>query len=109
MNTTAKAKESEKSEDIEAITAEISRLRSDLASLVDTVSKAGRSRAKGFAASAHDKADEQWAKGEEMLGEVTTELQRLERDLVHATQRSPYRALGIAAAFGFLLAMIMRR
>lgn len=110
MNTTSKNKsDDEKVEDVEAITAEIARLRGDLASLVDTVGRVGRSRARGLASTAQSKADEHMVKGEAMLGEISGELQRLENDLVVATRESPFRALGIAAALGFLLALFVRR
>lgn len=115
MNTTAKSSKSTESEatdtsdDVDEITAEITRLRSDMSSLVETIGKVGRRRGKSLAETASGKADEGLAAGEAMLAEVSTELERLEQDLVAATRRNPYRALGIAACFGFLLAMILRR
>jgi len=112
MNDTAKTKKPDETaggEDIEKITAEIRRLRSDMSSLVDTVGKVGRSRARHLADTASGKADEGIAAGEAMLAEATTELQRIERDLETATRRNPLRALGIAAGVGFLLALFVRR
>jgi ElaB/YqjD/DUF883 family membrane-anchored ribosome-binding protein len=95
--------------DVEAVTAEIRRLRSDMSSLVDTIGHVGRRRARHLADTAQGKADEGMAAGEAMLAEAQTELERIERDLATATRRSPFRALGIAAGLGFLLALIVRR
>lgn len=111
MNTTTTPKKSDDktSDDVEAITAEITRLRKDLSGLVDTVGRVGRRRAEGLADTASSKASESMAAGEAMLADMAGELERVERDLVSATRRNPWRALGIAAASGFLLAMILRR
>lgn len=95
--------------DVEAISAEIQRLRADMSSLVDTVGGVGRRRARKLADTAQGKADEGMAAGEAMLADAKTELERIEHDLVTATRRSPFRALGIAAGIGFLLALIVRR
>jgi ElaB/YqjD/DUF883 family membrane-anchored ribosome-binding protein len=110
MNTTIGSKADAKTrDDVEAIAAEIARLRNDLSSLVETVGRVGRRRAEGLADTAADKAGEKLAAGEAMLADLVGELERVERDMVAATRRNPWRSLSIAAAIGFLLAMILRR
>ncbi len=49
------------------------------------------------------------AKGEAALADMTSELQRIESDIVSSTRKSPIRALGVAALVGLVIGLILRR
>ena len=103
MNTTTKT------EAKDAISADIAQLRQDLSSLTDTVSKFGRKGAHEIAAIAQDSMSGKLAAGEAALNDIAHELHALEADIALSTRKNPWRALGIAAAAGFVLGLILRR
>lgn len=111
MNTTAKTKktEAELSEDVDTLSADLAMVRTDIATLVDTVGRLGRSRAQGLANSASAKASEGIARGEAALTDVADELRSIEGEILASTRSNPWRALGIAAVVGFIAGVLFRR
>ncbi len=94
-------------EGAESISQEVKRLRSELAGLVDNVARMGREKV--HAITHNDKVTEGIAAGEAAIDRTTQELRALEHDIAEATRAYPFRALGIAAAVGFLIGFLTRR
>jgi ElaB/YqjD/DUF883 family membrane-anchored ribosome-binding protein len=94
---------------VEPLAEQIAALRADLAELGTVVAKVGKQRARGLKSAASATAHEGYAKGEEALDVVMSELQSLEDELAAATRRRPFASLGIAALFGFLFGVLFRR
>ncbi len=103
MNSTSKSKtDDEEAARIDALSTDIEKLRADLSSLVDSVGKLAKSRLRAEAA-------EGVARSEEALSDLTTELQRIEGDIITSARESPWRTLGIAALIGLIAGLILRR
>lgn len=94
-------------QDMGAITEEVGKLRTELASLVENVGRIGR---EGVHAITHNERVTQGiAAGEAAIDGASRELRALEHDIAEAARAHPWRALGIAAAIGFLLGFVARR
>ncbi len=99
MNTTSsKSAKGSETPDAETLAAEIAALRSQLASLVETLG--------GEAATAAAKAR---AAGETIASELVEDWHEIDRKVAEATRKTPWRALGIAALAGLALGAILRR
>lgn len=94
-------------EDAAALSAELAKLREDLAGLVESVGRIGRERADALVGS--EKISESLAAGEAALADFATELRNIERDITASTRRSPWRALGIAIGLGLVVGFFLRR
>lgn len=92
---------------VEAVTEEVSRLRSELAGLVESAGQIGRERMNAIAQD--ERVTRGLAAGEAAIDGATRELRALERDIAEATRAYPWRALGLAAGVGFLLGFLARR
>jgi ElaB/YqjD/DUF883 family membrane-anchored ribosome-binding protein len=93
----------------EPLSAEVAALRADLAELGTMVARIGKQRAAGLKSAAGATAADGYAKGEQALDVVLSELQSLEDELADATRRRPFASLGLAALVGFLLGVLFRR
>ncbi|MFQ8429851.1 glycine zipper domain-containing protein [Amaricoccus sp. W119] len=92
---------------VEAVTEEVSRLRSELAGLVESAGQIGRERMNAIAQD--ERVTRGLAAGDAAIDGATRELRALERDIAEATRADPWRALGLAAGVGFLLGFLARR
>lgn len=106
MSSKNKAEEAA-SEDLAALGAEIARLRAELGGLVETAGRIGRERADAIAGSVRN--SESFAAGEAALADLEAKLHQIEGEIRASTRRSPWQALGIAAAIGFVFGLILRR
>lgn len=105
-NVAADAKEAA-AETSNTITEEVGKLRSELAGLVDSVAQLGREKV--HAITHNETVSQGIAAGEAAIDRTTREIRALEHDIAEATRAYPWRALGIAAAVGFLLGFLTRR
>lgn len=109
----AKAREAEAEavqavdEGIDTITAEVSRLRSELAHALESVGRIGRERVNAI--THNETVTHGIAAGEAAVDSVSKELRALEHDIAESTRRYPWRALGIAACLGFVIGLVVRR
>ena len=101
-----KAKPEVTSGDVEA---RLSQLRADFAALTETVSAYGKAEAGALKKRGEAYSDELVAQSKDALATFADELSRLERDVASQVREKPVQAIGIAAAVGFLAAMILRR
>jgi len=95
------------SEGAGAISEEMSRLRSELAGVMESVTRMGRDKV--HAITHHDSVTQSLAAGEAAIDGLTKELRALEHDIAESTRRYPWRALGIAGCVGFLIGFLVRR
>ncbi len=102
MNAESKSKSAREEPDLESLSQEIEKLREDLSGLVATVGEVGRK-------TVMSRASRGVAKGEAALADMTSELQRIESDIVASTREAPIRALGVAALVGLVVGLILRR
>lgn len=106
VNANKEAKPAE-SEEIGTISAEVAKLRGELAGMAETVGRAARDRAEAVTSS--QAVTQSLAAGEAAVADLTAELRKIEQDITASTRRSPWRALGIAALFGFAFGVFLRR
>ncbi|TPE49407.1 DUF883 family protein [Amaricoccus solimangrovi] len=108
MNTESRTEAGQAAEqDMNAITEEVGKLRSELAGLVENVGRIGRERV--HAITHNETLTHGIAAGEAALDGAAKELRALEQDIADATRAYPWRALGIAAILGFLFGFLARR
>lgn len=88
---------------------EVAALRADLAELAGVVTRIGKDRAAGLKTAANTAAAEGYARGEAAVDVMMAELRSLEDELADATRRRPFASLGLAALFGFLVGVLLRR
>jgi ElaB/YqjD/DUF883 family membrane-anchored ribosome-binding protein len=95
MNATkAKGEESGEAERGDALTTELSALRAEVLGLAE--------RLKATEAAAVERA-------RALAGDLGDELRRVEEGVIAETRRHPWRSLGIAAAAGFVIGLVLRR
>jgi ElaB/YqjD/DUF883 family membrane-anchored ribosome-binding protein len=108
MDTETKPTVAQKVDDnVASITAEVSKLRSELAGVLESVGRAGRDKV--HAVTHSDTVTKGVAAGEAAVDTVTKELRALEHDIAESTRAYPWRALGIAGCVGFLIGVLVRR
>lgn len=95
--------------DAAEVSAQLAQLREDLANLASSVKALGAGVSSEVKARASRVADEAIAAGEETVDNVRNEIQSINDSLVYQVQKNPLQALGIAAAAGFLIAIVTRR
>lgn len=100
--------ESNKSDRAE-LEAQIERIKSDIAELSSTLSTIGRRRLRDAKSDADRRVADMTGAGEQMLDDLRLQVTALEKDLRRTVHDRPLQTLGLAAAFGFLCAMMMRR
>ena len=86
-------------EDVEA---QIGQLRDDVSKLVATVTALGKDKA-------GDAKEKVSAQAEDALNAVNAQASRIEAEVTGRVRERPIMALGIAAAVGFVAAMLARR
>ncbi|KQO75851.1 DUF883 family protein [Rhizobium sp. Leaf262] len=95
--------------DTAEVSAQLAQLREDLANLASSVKALGAGVSSEVKARASRVADDAIAAGEETVDNVRHEIQSINDNLAYQVQKNPLQALGIAAAAGFLIAIVTRR
>jgi len=88
---------------------DIERLRTDVSRLTDSLSTYGAAKMDQYRASAANAAEEISQQARESLSAAKSELARIERQLVRQVEVNPLKAVAVAAAAGFLAALLFRR
>ena len=91
------------------ISGQVEQLREDLANLAATVKALGSDVKHDVKARASQLADDAIAAGNNAARSVKHEARALNNSVTDYVQENPIQAVGIAAAAGFLLAIITRR
>lgn len=92
-----------------AIEKKIARLKSDMSDLATSLADLGMDTAKGVKSDADAKVAEFVQTGEATLDDLRAQLNLYERQVARTVRERPIAALGLAAALGFLLALLFRR
>lgn len=92
-----------------AIEEQLSKIRSDIAELGETLAAIGSRRVKGARDEADHRIREMTRASEEAIDDLRRQLRMIERDLTDKVQEKPLQTLGIAAGVGFLVALVLRR
>lgn len=98
-----------KQSDIDALKDQISTLRADLKALTELMGEVGKSRGSEARLKAEAKVHELRGRGEDALHEAGRKLSELEAETAGHIRTSPFQAVGIAAAVGFLIGYIGRK
>ena len=88
---------------------QITRIRSEIRSLADTVSEAGVVVASDVKSEASARASDARAASEQVFNDLNKQLASLEEQLSGHVRRKPVSSLAIAAGIGFLAALLSRR
>ena len=88
---------------------QVAKIRKDIADLAGAFGDAGYAKADELTASANAKRDELTRKSVETVEELRRQLNTIEDRIEGRVRERPFAALGIAAAFGFVVAMLARR
>jgi ElaB/YqjD/DUF883 family membrane-anchored ribosome-binding protein len=91
------------------VEAQLERLRDDLAALASTVASNGASHASQYKARVREMAAGAVHASQDAVRHMGEELKGVERKMEQQVRERPVRALGIAAAVGFGLALIATR
>lgn len=95
------------SEGASTISDEMGKLRSELAGVMESVTRMGKDRV--HAITHNDTVTQSLAAGEAAIDGLTKELRALEHDIAESTRRYPWRALGTAGLIGFFIGFLVRR
>ena len=95
-----------KKEDLEE---QIAALRADFAKLADTLGGLGKAQAEELKGRASAKAAEARQMSADALAAAEAGARELEADMARRVRERPFVALGLAAAVGFVAALIARR
>lgn len=95
--------------DMEALSAQIATLRSDVSSLAELMGEIGVRRGKAAGETIENKANEARDRGAEALREAGARVAELENSAVDGIRSNPMQAVGLAAAAGFLIGYLGSR
>jgi len=87
----------------------VTRIRDDIAQLAGTVTEAGADAARGLKDAAAAKTSEVASISAETLADLRNQLAAVEARIEGKVRERPLTALAIAAAAGFVIAMMARR
>lgn len=104
-----KSKSDDQPADMAALEAQIAQLRADLSALTDTIGDIGKSRASQLKGEARARAAKARASAEDAFDTISARAHEVEDEVALRIRERPFMALGIAAAVGFVAAMIARR
>jgi len=88
---------------------DIERLRGDVSKLTQSIANLGAAKMDQYRASAANAADEISKQAWDSLESAKAELAKIERQLVRQVEVNPLKAVAVAAAAGFLAALLFRR
>lgn len=91
------------------VRAQVERLRSDLAGLKSAIADYSVDRAGELGAAAKETASDVSEQTRRAVENLSDELAALERQLVDHVRRRPLQSVGIAAAAGVLIALLLKR
>lgn len=91
------------------IESDVERMRGEASSLKASVTDYGAAKMDQYRETAANTAEEISQQARESLAAAKSELARIERQLVHQVEVNPLKAVAIAAAAGFLAALLFRR
>lgn len=95
--------------DTEALSEQISTLRADVSALAELMGDIGKARGQEAKHRIEEKAHEARDRGEEALREAGARFSELEGETRSNIAANPFRAIGIAAAVGFVLGYVGSR
>ncbi|EIE52856.1 hypothetical protein AL036_17310 [Salipiger aestuarii] len=98
-----------KNSDIDALKDQISTLRSDVKALTELMGEVGKARGTEAREKAEAKVHELRGRGEDALHEAGRRLTELEAETAGHIRTSPFQAIGVAAAVGFLIGYLGRK
>jgi ElaB/YqjD/DUF883 family membrane-anchored ribosome-binding protein len=88
---------------------EIATLRRDFHKLIDQMGRVGDAAGHSARAAVQAASTEGWGASEQATAELGAELGGLREELVRTARQHPWRTLGLAAAAGVVLGILMRR
>lgn len=88
---------------------DVERMRDEASNLKASVTDYGAAKMDQYRETAANTAEEISQQARESLAAAKSELARIERQLVHQVEVNPLKAVAIAAAAGFLAALLFRR
>ena len=97
------------SSDMDALKDQIATLRDDVKALTELMGDVGKSRGNEAKARAEAKVHELRGRGEDALHEAGRRLTELEAETAGHIRTSPFQAVGVAAAVGFLIGYLGRK
>ncbi len=92
-----------------SLATEIATLRRDFQKLIDQMGRVGDAAGHGARAAVQAAATEGWGASEKATSELGAELGGLREELVRTARQHPWRTVGLAAAAGIVLGILMRR
>ncbi|APZ53835.1 DUF883 family protein [Salipiger abyssi] len=95
--------------DIDALSEQIATLRGDISSLAELVGEIGTRRGKAAKSRVEAQAEELRGKGEDALRDAGRRAAEFEHDAADRIRTTPFQAVGLAAAAGFLLGYLGAR
>lgn len=95
--------------DIEALSEQIATLRGDISDLADLVGEIGTRRGKAAKDRVEARAQALRGQGEEALHDAGRRVAELENDAADRIRATPFQAVGLAAAAGFLIGYLGAR
>lgn len=98
-----------KNSDVDALKDQILTLRDDVKALTELMGDVGKARGTEAKAQAEAKVHELRGRGEDALYEASRKLTELEAETAGHIRTSPFQAVGVAAAVGFLIGYLGRK
>ncbi|NRG17948.1 DUF883 family protein [Rhizobiales bacterium] len=91
------------------VEAQIRKVRAEIATLAETISAVGSSKAGELRGEAERRAAQLAGKGEDMVAGLEQELADLERSLKKTVREKPFISLGAALLAGVMAGLLLRR
>lgn len=95
-----------KSPDTEDLNKQIETLRSDIASITDTLGQMAKAQKDGLTNAAHQRFDDARARGADAISQAQAQANALNAQAHDFVQEKPAVSLGMAAALGFVVGII---
>ncbi|MCR8549891.1 DUF883 domain-containing protein [Salipiger sp. P9] len=95
--------------DIDALSDQIAALRGDLSSLAELVGEIGQRRGKAAREALETRAQDLRGQGEEALRDAGRKVAEIEDGAAERIRATPFQAMGLAAAAGFLVGYLGAR
>lgn len=109
MAATSKSTRSNSNPAVDDIAERAARIREDLAALGEALAGAGAVQSGMAREAAENKIDELLKTGEKIVGDLSSQYSRAEKQVSTTVRDNPLQSLGVAVAAGFLAAFLMRR
>ena len=109
MAGTSTATNKSKAATLEELDGQISQIRDDITGLTKILADNGSSKIEQLSDHAKETAHRVAGRSQEALEALNKEAGQLEAQLMLQVRKKPLTAIGVAAGFGFLAAMLMRK